>query len=153
MTQPQHTPEMETEQPPPWGPEGYRIPWRALVLGLAMVLTINIGAPYAMYIIHSSQWSISYLPLAVVFLFTALVFFNATIVSLTGIRGLSRTELSLIFMMALVGASIPTWGTSTYLIAVIAAPKFFASAENGWQTTIVKYIKEWLVPQDMTALR
>ena len=38
------------------------------------------------------------------------------------INGLSTTELGLIFTMSLVGASIPTWGTSTYMIAVIAAP-------------------------------
>jgi len=152
MTEPQQTPGID-DGPPAWGAGGYRTPWRALTLGLALVVTINTGAPYAMYIIHSSQWAISYLPLAVVFLFTALVFINATVISLLGIGGLSRTELSLIFIMMLVGASIPTWGTSTYLIAVIAAPQYFASAENGWQTKIVKHIQEWLVPQDMTALR
>ena len=152
MTEPQQTPGID-DGPPAWGADGYRTPWRALTLGLALVVTINTGAPYAMYIIHSSQWAISYLPLAVVFLFTALVFINATVISLLGIGGLSRTELSLIFIMMLVGASIPTWGTSTYLIAVIAAPQYFASAENGWQTKIVKHIQEWLVPQDMTALR
>ena len=140
MSEPQAPPEID-DGPPAWGAVGFRTPWRALILGLALVVTINTGAPYAMYILHSSQWAISYLPLAVVFLFTALVFINATVISLLGIGGLSRTELSLIFIMMLVGASIPTWGTSTYLIAVIAAPQYFASAENQWQTKIVEHIR------------
>ncbi len=122
---------------------------RAFSIGLFLVVLINIGAPYGMYILKSSQWAISYLPLSVVFLFTMLVFLNATAVSLAKIRGLSPTELSLIFIMGLVGASIPTWGTSTYLIAVIAAPQYFASPENQWNEKIVLFIKEWLMPQDM----
>ena len=134
-------------------PERHRFPLRAFSIGLFLVVLINIGAPYGMYILKSSQWAISYLPLSVVFLFTMLVFLNATAVSLAKIRGLSPTELSLIFIMGLVGASIPTWGTSTYLIAVIAAPRYFASPENQWNEKIVHFIKEWLMPQDMIALR
>ena len=126
---------------------------RAFLIGLFMVVLINVGAPYGLYILKSSQWAISYLPLSVVFLFTMLVFFNASVVSLLKIRGLSPTELGLIFIMSLVGASIPTWGTSTYLIAVIAAPQYFASPENQWNDKVVQFIKEWLMPQDMTALR
>lgn len=130
-----------------------RFPLRALVIGLFLVCLINVGAPYGLYILHSSQWDISYLPLSVVFLFTGLVFLNAALVSLWKIRGLDATELGLIFIMALVGASIPTWGTSTYLIAVIAAPKYFASPENGWNEKVVQHIPQWLVPGDLTALK
>ena len=104
----------------------------AFLIGLGLVVLINIGAPYSMFILKSSQWAISYLPLSVVFLFTALVFLNATAKSLLKVRGLSTSELGLVFTMALVGASIPTWGTSTYMIAVIAAPQYFASPENQW---------------------
>ena len=50
--------------------------------------------------------------------------------------------------MSLVGL-IPTWGTSTYMIAVIAAPKFFASPENQ-QEKVVQYAKDWLMPRDDT---
>jgi hypothetical protein len=128
-------------------------PLRAFSLGLSLVVLINVGAPYGLYILKSSQWAISYLPLSVVSLFTVLVFLNAACKSLLGIKGLSSTELGLIFVMGLVGASIPTWGTSTYLIAVIAAPQYFASPENAWDTKVVQFVQEWLVPQDMTALK
>lgn len=130
-----------------------KLPLRALLIGLLLVCLINVGAPYGLYILHSSQWDISYLPLSVVFLFTLLVCSNAALISLGKVRGLDTTELGLIFIMALVGASIPTWGTSTYLIAVIAAPKYFASPENAWNEKVVQYIPEWLVPRDLTALK
>ena len=126
---------------------------RAFLIGLGLVVLINIGAPYSMFILKSSQWAISYLPLSVVFLFTGLVFLNATAKSLLKVRGLSTSELGLIFIMSLVGASIPTWGTSTYMIAVVAAPQYFASPENQWQSKVVQYIEEWLVPNDAIALK
>ena len=106
-----------------------------------------------MFILKSSQWAISYLPLSVVFLFTGLVFLNATAKSLLKVRGLGTSELGLIFTMSLVGASIPTWGTSTYMIAVVAAPQYFASPENQWQSKVLQYIEEWLVPNDAIALK
>ena len=104
-------------------------------------------------VLKSSQWAISYLPLSVVFLFTALVFANAALKSTLRITGLSPGELGIVFIMSLVGASIPTWGTSTYMIAVIAAPKFFASPENQWQEKVVQYAKDWLMPRDDIALK
>ena len=75
-----------------------------------------------MFILHSSQWAISYLPLSVMFIFTGLVFLDAALKTFLKIKGLSTTELGLIFTMSLVGASVPTWGTSTYMIAVIGVP-------------------------------
>ncbi|MDP6702492.1 MAG: hypothetical protein QGH25_22750, partial [Candidatus Latescibacteria bacterium] len=56
-----------------------KFPLRAFLLGLSLVVLINVGAPYSMFILKSSQWAISYLPLSVVFLFTALVFLNAAL--------------------------------------------------------------------------
>jgi hypothetical protein len=128
-------------------------PLRAFLIGLFMVGLINVGAPYSMFVLKSSQWAISYLPLSVVFLFTALVFANAALKSTLRIAGLAPSELGIVFIMSLVGASIPTWGTSTYMIAVIAAPKFFASPENQWQDKVVQYAKDWLMPRDDIALK
>jgi hypothetical protein len=128
-------------------------PLRAFLIGLFMVVLVNVGAPYSLFVLKSSQWAISYLPLSVVFLFTGLVFANATLKSILKIAGLHPSELGVIFIMSLVGASIPTWGTSTYMIAVIAAPQYFASPENQWQDTVVQYARDWLMPRDAIALK
>jgi hypothetical protein len=130
-----------------------KFPLRAFLIGLSLVVLINVGAPYSMFILQSSQWAISYLPLSVMFIFTGLVFLNAALKTFLKIKGLSTTELGLIFTMSLVGASVPTWGTSTYMIAVIGAPQYFASPENQWQAKVVEHIQQWLVPNDMIALK
>ena len=126
---------------------------RAVLIGVFFVTLINIGAPYSLYVLDSSKWAVGYLPLSVAFLFIALVFFNAACFTLTKRRLLSPTDLGLVLIMAMVGGSIPTWGTSTYLVAVIAAPQYFASPENAWNESVVRFIETWLVPQDMTALQ
>ena len=105
-----------------------------------------------MFVLKSSQWAISYLPLSVVFLLSALVFINSLLKSSLKIAALSSSELGIIFVMAMVGASIPTWA-STYLIAVIAAPKFFASPENQWDFKVLQHAKDWLMPRDDIALK
>jgi len=128
-------------------------PLRAFLIGLFMVVLINVGAPYSLFVLKSSQWAISYLPLSVVFLFTGLVFANAALKSAFKIAGLHASELGIVFIMSLVGASIPTWGTSTYMIAVIAAPQYFASPENQWQDKVVQYARDWLMPRDAIALK
>jgi len=130
-----------------------KFPLRGFLIGLFFVILINVGAPYSMFVLKSSQWAISYLPLSVVFLLTTLVFTNSLIKSCFKIPVLSSPELGIIFIMSMVGASIPTWGTSTYLIAVIAAPKFFASPENQWDLKVLQHAKDWLMPRDDVALK
>ena len=116
-----------------------------------MVGLTSVEAPYSMFVLKSSQWAISYLPQRGLSLCgTGLC---QRRLSRSRIAGLSPGELGIVFIMSLVGASIPTWGTSTYMIAVIAAPKFFASPENQWQEKVVQYAKDWLMPRDDIALK
>jgi len=119
-----------------------------------LVVAINIGAPYSLYQLHSSQWAISYLPLSVVFFFFVLVLANLAVRAVSRTVALSRTELVVIFAMALVGASIPTWGTASYLVSLIAAPfSHLATPENQWAEFLHDHLKPWLVPKDEQALR
>lgn len=125
-----------------------------MLLGTALVVIINVGAPYSLYRLHSSQWAISYLPLSVVFFFFVLVLVNLLVRRLCRRLALSRTELVVVFAMALVGASIPTWGTSSYLVSVIATPfSHHATPENQWADYLHAHLHNWLVPKDDLALR
>ncbi|HUT33002.1 MAG TPA: DUF6785 family protein [Planctomycetota bacterium] len=131
-----------------------RLTPRSLVIGTALVVLINIGAPYSLYQLHSSQWAISYLPLSVVFFFFVLVLANLGVRRALPALALSRTELVVIFIMALVGASIPTWGTASYLVSLIAAPfSHQATPENLWADYLHPHLRNWLVPTDDSALR
>ncbi|NQT51734.1 hypothetical protein HQ576_06780, partial [bacterium] len=145
---------MEPSAIEPAAPSNPRITTRSVALGTALVVLINIGAPYSLYRLHSSQWAISYLPLSVVFFFFALVLLNLGLRRAAARVALSRTELIVIFVMALVGASIPTWGTSSYLVSVIATPfSYHATPENQWAEYLHVHLPRWLVPSDDLALR
>ena len=125
-----------------------------MLLGTALVVVINVGAPYSLYHLHSSQWAISYLPLSVVFFFFALVLLNLGVRRLRRTLALSRTELVVVFAMALVGAAIPTWGTASYLVSLIATPfSHHATVENQWAAYLHRHLHDWLVPKDELALR
>ncbi|MBM4042777.1 MAG: hypothetical protein FJ290_30175, partial [Planctomycetes bacterium] len=131
-----------------------RLTPRSLVIGTALVVLINVGAPYSMYQLRSSDWAIGYLPLSVVFFFFVLVLANLGVRRAVPSLALTRTELVVIFVMALVGASIPTWGTASYLVSLIAAPfSHQATPENLWADYLHPHLREWLVPTDDTALR
>ncbi|MFW6107140.1 MAG: DUF6785 family protein [bacterium] len=127
---------------------------RAVVLGALLVVVINVGAPYSLYQLHSSQWAISYLPLGVVFFFFALVLANVAVRRVWRGLALRRTELVVLFAMSLVGASIPTWGTASYLVSLVAAPfSHHATPENQWAAYLHDHLPKWLVPTDERALR
>jgi len=131
-----------------------RLTLRSIAIGTALVVLINIGAPYSLYQLQSSDWAIGYLPLSVVFLFFVLVLLNLAVRRLAPSVALTRTELLVVFIMALVGGSIPTWGIGSYLVSVIAVPHSFrATPENQWADYLHAYLRPWLVPTDEQALR
>lgn len=130
-----------------------RLTFRSLVIGTALVVLISIGDPYSLYQLHSTMWAISYLPFCVVVFFFAMVLLNAWLGHLRPAWALTRTELIAIFIMMLVGASIPTWGTTSYLISVIAAPQHYASPENRWGDLILPFLPSWLMPRGGETLR
>jgi hypothetical protein len=135
-------------------PRRERLTIRSLVIGTGLVVLINMGAPYSLYQLHSSDWAIGYLPLSVVFFFFTLVVLNLGVRRLCPPLALTRTELVVVFVMALVGASIPTWGTASYLVSVIAAPfSHHATPENQWADYLHPHLPTWLLPKDELALR
>jgi len=120
---------------------------RALALGLVAVLTVNIGAPYSKYILHSSLLACDYFPLGVIFPFFVIVTVVNVLLKLVARRfALKPSELALIFIMGLVGSTIPTFGLTGYLISNIAAPYYFASPENEWEKYIFPHMADWLIP-------
>ena len=105
---------------------------RSVLIGLVLVVVVNIGAPYAKYILHSSLLACDYLPFGVMLLFILVVaVVNPLIKSFRIEAGLCPGELAVVFIMALVGLTIPTFGLTGYLISTIAAPYYYAATENG----------------------
>lgn len=98
---------------------------------------------------------------------TARMFFLLCVVSVLGIVGLanflarlsgktlalSRRELIVVYIMMISASAIPTMGLSEYLLPIITAPFYYATPENDWANLIQPYIKDWMVPHDMDAIK
>lgn len=122
---------------------------RSLLLGTLLVAIVNVGAPYAKYILHSSLLANDYLPFGVVFPFLVVVMvLNPLLKRLSAGWALRPGELGVVFAMALVGSTLPTFGVSGYLISTIAAPYYYATVENGWETAFHPHLPSWLVPSN-----
>ena len=75
---------------------------RSLVLGLAMVLVVAVGAPYSIWMVGSSGITWSYFPIGVGAPLVGLVLVNALLRRLAGVDGLQPAELVVIVSMGLV---------------------------------------------------
>ena len=122
---------------------------RSILLGTGMVVVVNIGAPYAKYILHSSLLACDYLPFGVMLPFILIVAgLNPLIKAILPRAGLSPGELAVIFTMGLVGSTLPTFGLTGYLIATIASPYYYVTTENGWDEFIHPHLPGWLIPSN-----
>lgn len=125
---------------------------RAIVIGLAFVVFVNIAGPHSLWVLQSSNLASGYLPLGLFFPFFLLMVLNGRLRGRLRRFALRRDEAIVVLVMAWIGASIPTWGVTGYLISVIAAPHYYATAENGWAELLHPHLPEWLVPTDARAL-
>lgn len=66
---------------------------------------------------------------------------------------LNRRELVVVYIMLICASAIPTMGLSEYLLPIICAPFYYATPENDWANLIQPYIKDWMVPQDLDAIK
>ena len=124
---------------------------RSVALGAVMVVFVNVGAPYAKYILHSSLMACDYLPFGVMLPFIlAVIGLNPLLKSLWPKAGFTPGELAVVFIMGLVGSTLPTFGVSGYLISTIASPYYNATTENGWGEYIQPHLPGWLMPSNET---
>lgn len=127
------------------GPEG--VTPRAVLLGLVLVVGLDVLAIYVRYVLHASLMSYSHIPMAMLIVFVLMMVGGAVVSRLTGVV-LSSSEWHTILAMGLVGAAIPVYGLSGYLIGYMAAPFYFATPENEWDKYLHPYIPDWLVPSN-----
>lgn len=118
---------------------------RALVVGLLIVVTVSIAAPYSYFVLKSSKLASDYLPIGVVFPFVIVIVFNSLLKRMHPPSALRPSELIIAFIMGLVATTICSLGFSSYLIGIIATPFYFASPENRWESYIHPYIPDWIV--------
>lgn len=121
---------------------------RSVAAAIAVIAATVWWDEWMSYYIDGSNISRSHFPLAFLFPFLCLCVLNMLMVGYRPAWGLSRPELLVVLGSGLVGAVVPYDGVTGHLIGIIAAPYYFATAENGWQLYLHEHIPKWLAPQN-----
>ena len=124
-----------------------------MVLGLAQVAIVCLGAPFSIWMVGSSEITWSYFPIGVGVPFLLIVIFNALLRRLAPSWRLTPAELIAVLSMGLVVSGIPIFMVG-YLLAVISKPYYGATPENDWVGYVQPHLPEWAIPKpDGEALR
>ena len=120
---------------------------RAVVSGLVLVLGLDALAIHLRYVVHGSLMTYSHVPMAMLIVFTLMITAGAVLARFSRWK-LIPAEWHTILAMGVVGAAVPGFGLSGYLLGYIATPYYFATEVNEWNTYLHPYISPWLVPSD-----
>jgi hypothetical protein len=114
-------------------------------LGLFLVVALDLLAIFVRYVLHAPLMTYSHIPMAMLIVFMILMIGLAIIARVTG-WALSPGEWHAILAMGLVGAALPCFGLTGYLIGYITAPYYFATEENQWAEHLHPLLPNWLLP-------
>ncbi|MEW6360142.1 MAG: DUF6785 family protein [Planctomycetota bacterium] len=121
---------------------------RSIAWGAALAVAINLASPYCEWILHSQLLTTNYFPVGLAFLFfVSVAALNPCLKHMRPGWGLTRGELAVVFVMLAVATTIPTYGVCGYWLATIAAPYYFATVENRWESYFHQYLPEWCLPR------
>jgi len=120
---------------------------RSLIAGCTMVILISFGAPHSIWTFGSSEFTWSFFPSGVGFLFLCLIFFNALLKKINSTWAFHPPELITVVAMNLAIIGIPVFLTG-YFLAIPTTPYYFASAENQWGTYVLPHLPAWLLPSN-----
>jgi len=121
---------------------------RAVLFGLALSGILGVVTPFTDLRIQGTWIAASHLPMGPLFvlmLLTGLVG-AASVRRGMGRLRITRAEMATVYILMLVGAGIPSFGLTEYLVPTLAGSNYFASAANKWAETFYRYIPRWLVP-------
>ncbi len=120
---------------------------RSLLLGVVQVLVVCLGAPYAIWVLGSSEITWSFFPIAVGFFFVCLIALNALLKAFNPAWALRPAEIITVVVMGLVTTGIPIFMMG-FVLSIPTTPYYFASAENQWATHVLPHLPAWLLPSN-----
>ena len=126
---------------------------RAVIIGLFFVIGICIITPYNNHYVRNTYLASNHLPIGPLFILTFLIFFNIFLKKLNSRLSLSSSELTVIWCMMIVTASIPSKAFAEYLLPTLVGAYYFATPENEWQELFHQYLPDWLTPKNLVAAR
>jgi len=119
---------------------------KALLLGACVAAFVNLASPYTESV-GFSNFSWSYLPEGAAIPLLPILAVNAILIKVKKQLSLTRGELLVIFVMALVANSTAIW-LIYFFLAAIVSPHYFVSPENEWSELLFPYLPKWLIISD-----
>ena len=130
-------------------PEAARLSGRAVGLSVLVAAIIGFTFPWANLVLRGSRPANTSLPFGIVAIFFVLVAIVNPLLKLISRRfGLTRSDLLVIFVAALLASSVVTWGLVGQLLPIMTGATYYASPENHWADLIGEHTVEWLAVQD-----
>lgn len=118
---------------------------RSLIAGILQVLIVCLGAPYAIWVLGSSEITWSFFPVGVGFPFLCLILANGVLRRARPSWSFRPQELITVAVMGLVVIGVPIFMVG-FVLAIPTTPHYFASPENQWGETILPHLPNWLIP-------
>lgn len=127
---------------------GAKVPiyWmRAWLMGLLATISVALFTPYSDLVMQGTWVGLTSFPISAFFVLCLLVSVNALLARWQ--KGWRPDEVLLVYVMALVGAGIPSFGWTGLLIPYLAGPFYFATPENNWAQILHPHLPTFLFPQ------
>lgn len=119
---------------------------KSLLIGTVLTVMATNAGSYGRFVLHSTRFDQNHLSMAAVVPMMVIVLF------LNHLLKLSRGELMVIFVMPLIGATMPTYFMGK-MIVNITVPYYLASPENQWETYYGGMMPSYAVVQGGEPLR
>jgi hypothetical protein len=124
-------------------PSGFT--FRSIIVGLAVVLAVCLGAPLSIWMVGSTEITWSFFPIGVGLPFVLLVLGNALMKRLQRSLALTPPEMVTVVVMGLVASGIPIFMVGL-LLSIPSKPYYGATPENGWEGLIQPFLPGWAIP-------
>ncbi|MDP6038298.1 MAG: hypothetical protein QGG64_07100, partial [Candidatus Latescibacteria bacterium] len=106
------------------------------------------GAAYLEFKARSAHMAMSNLPLIVLLPLVFWLLGNALLKRFLPVLSLNTQELRTLFCVVWTGGAFAGYNWATQWVGTMAAPRYYASAENRWQEIIFDYLPWWMYPSD-----
>ncbi len=127
---------------------------RAFLIGTAASLFVGVGVIYGDNVIRGSRMAQDFAsPIALLLLFVMVALLNPLIGWLRRSWYLTTAEITLVYIMALAAATIPSMGLTSFFIPYLSGAQYYATPENRWADLFMGHVPDWMVPQDTKAIQ
>ena len=118
---------------------------KSMLIGTLLTVVATNAGSYGRFVLHSTRFDQNHLSVAAVVPMMVIVLF------LNHLLKLSRGELMVIFIMPLIGATMPTYFMGK-MITNITVPYYLSSPENQWETYYGGFLPSYAVLQRTASL-